>query len=538
MYSLRTLRPISPVKTQSRSLLRYSKSWYLKKGDKAEKDKEIAAKDEQKGVFKVNQKTSSSAPADMPVDQGLQSLMKKDNKPYVPKLRHERLSYEMPGMPNEDEFTKYSNKIQKPKTVTRWSRYMPKIAALILVLWGGYTVKVWYYPSESGSDSKDLLDPEHFHPFRVTYIKQVDDDHYLIEVLPKFKNWQFSYYANYDAKTVWNGDRLWSVEIMQPQIQIVRSYTPLPLYFMKSERTRSGEEEPLLRVIDNDREDYDKGGTMTFYVKRYGDGEMSRYLTSRKIGDEIHIRGPYTDYKFPFHPLKNLHQRPMFRDLPSKVDSESLLPVIKRQNKIPEFDNLAFYGAGTGIAPILQCLFSRNPYRGFVNVHYSAQKPSEIEPFKRYLFFLEKLDRIKFIPHYDNQFMSKLGSGDIQKPQKPHFESSLRIEQEVKEKDGLLEEDKLKLRMAIMRDTKGEKTPEELLPASETERVPRYENALQQAQQTAKETKEPPSLALVCGPDGFVSYVAGKKLLETNEQGDVQGLLGKKGWDSSNVYKL
>ncbi|PVH23700.1 hypothetical protein CXQ85_003992 [Candidozyma haemuli] len=538
MHSLGHLRSTFQLRRQLVSSLRFSKLNYSSKNDNSDKDKELAKKDEDKAVFQVNRKTSSSAPADMPIDQGIQSLMKKDNKPYVPKLRHDRLSYDMPGMPNQDEFTKFSNKVQKPKTVTRWSRYMPKVLAALLVLWGGYTVKVWYFPSEKGSDSKELLDPDHFHPFKVTHVKQVDEDHFLIEVVPKFKNWQYSYYANYEGKTIWNGDRLWSVEIMQPQIQIVRSYTPLPLYFMKSERTRSGEEEPLLRIIDNDREDYDKGGVMTFYIKKYDDGEMSRYLTSRKVGDIIDIRGPYTDYKFPHHPLKQFHQRPMFRDLPSKVEAESLLPVLKKENNLPDFDNLNFFGAGTGLAPILQCLFSRNPYRGFVDVHYSAHKPSELEPFRRYLFFLEKLDRIRLQTHYDSQPKTALSSKDIQKPSKPNFLSSMRVEQSMEKKEELSEEDKLKLRMAIMRDTKEEKQSKDTVPAEETQRVPRYENALHQAQHTAAEPKTPPSLAVVCGPDGYVDYVAGKKLLETNEQGDVAGLLGKKGWDNSNVFKL
>lgn len=535
MYRLGLTRCLAPSRQTSVSFLRNTRARYSSKNkDSTENDKGVSKKENDNRLFKVNQKSSPSAPAEMPTDQGLGKLMKKDNKVYVPKLRYERKSYEMPGMPNEDDFTKFSNKVQKPKTVTRWSRYLPKVMALAFILWGGYTVKVWYFPAEKGADSKELLDPERFHPFIVTYNKKIDDDHYLLEVTPKFKNWQFSYYANYEGKTIWNGDRLWSVEIMQPQIQIVRSYTPLPLYFMKSERTRSGEEEPLLRVIDNDREDYDKGGVMTFYIKRYDDGEMSRYLTSRKVGDIIDIRGPYTEYKFPYHPLKKYHQRPLFRDLPSKVEAESLLPSIKKEHDLPEFDNLTYYGAGTGIAPILQSLFSRNPYRGFVNIHYSARKPSEFEPFARYLFFLEKLDRVKLHTHYDSAPKTALKQNDIPKPFEPHYTSSSKLEKQFADKKELLEEDKLKLRMAIMRDSENDVSS----AVKETERAVRYENAIQQAQVTMKKPKDPSSLALVCGPDGYVDCVAGAKNLETNEQGEIRGLLGKKGWDNSNVYKL
>ena len=39
---------------------------------------------------------------------------------------------------------------------------------------------------------------------------------------------------------------------------------------------------------------------------------------------------------------------------------------------------------------------------------------------------------------------------------------------------------------------------------------------------------KPASLAIVCGPDGFIDYVAGAKDLVRNKQGPVNGLLGDK----------
>ena len=66
----------------------------------------------------------------------------------------------------------------------------------------------------------------------------------------------------------------------------------------------------------------------------------------------------------------------------------------------------------------------------------------------------------------------------------------------------------------------------------------RYENAIEQARATKKMKKEGPALALVCGPEGYIGYVAGPKDLEARKQGPVDGLLGKRGWSSVNVYKL
>lgn len=444
-------------------------------------------------------------------------------------MLHKRVSYEYPGLPNEDSFSKHSNASREKKTITRWTRYIPKIITVVVVAWGAYVVKVWYYDDDEVAKSNDLLDANEFHPFKITHKEQIDEDHYLIEIKPVHSHWQYSYYTNYDSKSIWNGDKIWSVEVKQPQIMVVRAYTPLPLYFMQSEYTYSGEKKPLLRVINNDLDDYDKGGTMCFYIKKYNDGEVSRFIANKNVGDELEIRGPHVEFKFPYHPLKPLHQRPIFRDLPSKIESEHLIDNIKKANNIPDYDNLDFYAAGTGIAPILQVLLSRNPYRGFVNIHYSAQKPEELKPLERFLFFLEKIDRVNLIPHYDSQ-KAWLKKSDIKKPEKSNYLSPQRLEEKTHE---LSPEEALKLRMQILSgESDGAEETKELL------RPPRFANAIEQALETSKQKKKDASLALVCGPDGYVEYVAGKKLLNTNEQGAVGGLLGEKGWDNTNVHKL
>lgn len=130
----------------------------------------------------------------------------------------------------------------KPKRISRWTRYIPKILTVIGVAWAGYTVKVWYLDDpEEGQDSNELLDPNEFHKFIVTHKEQIDDDHYIIELKSKYDRWEYSFATNPDKKSLWNGDHIWSVEIKQPDINVVRSYTPLPMYYMKSEYTRSGE---------------------------------------------------------------------------------------------------------------------------------------------------------------------------------------------------------------------------------------------------------------------------------------------------------
>ena len=95
-------------------------------------------------------------------------------------------------------------------------------------------------------------------------------------------------------------------------------------------------------------------------------------------------------------------------------------------------------------------------------------------------------------------------------------------------------EEALKLRMQILNGD--DKYQDQII--NDDLRVHRYKNAIEQAIVTSKELKKPSSLSLVCGPDGYIDYVAGNKHAEVNEQGPIKGLLGEKDWDNSNTYKL
>lgn len=502
-----------------------------------DKSKEISKKNDAESVqsFKFKQTTSKSAPAPLE-NTGIEQLMKKDNKPYIPKLKYQRLSHEFSELPNSD---KYTNMIKKPKTITRWKRYIPKLLTGIVLIWCGYTYYVWMNDVEEGEESTELLNPDEFHKFIITHKEKIDNDHYLIELVPKYHHWQYSFMNNPDIKSLWNGsEKLWSVEIKQPDINVVRSYTPLPLYFMKSEYTKNNLKKPLLKIIHPETEDYDKEGTMCIYVKRYENGEVSRYITDKKIGDELELRGPKIEFKLPYHPLKNLHKRPIFRDLPSKIEPDNMIETIKRINNLPDVDNLVFYAAGTGIAPILQLLLSRNPYLGHVDIHYSARSKGELgEGLQRFLFFLDKLDRINITYHFDDESKSILSLKDITSPSKPNYITPLALEKKSK----YLNDEEIKELQEKLQQQKNDNMkldiPDKLIQSAE-DRGEYFETALDQAIKTSKIPKKPASLAIVCGPEGYIDYVAGPKDLVRNEQGKIGGLLGEKNWDNSNVYKL
>ena len=65
---------------------------------------------------------------------------------------------------------------------------------------------------------------------------------------------------------------LWSLEFKQPQLQVARSYTPLP--------PREGED----------------SGELRFLIRRLHGGEMSNYLSRLKVDDEVEMRGPAVEY--------------------------------------------------------------------------------------------------------------------------------------------------------------------------------------------------------------------------------------------------
>ncbi|CCG24121.1 Cyc2 protein [Candida orthopsilosis Co 90-125] len=515
--------------------LRFNSSKENKPKQNNDKSSEVSKRDDAQDVqrFKIKQTTSKSAPAPME-STGIEQLMKKNNKPYIPKFKHQRVTFEYPDLPNEDQYNNLNN---KPKRISRWTRYIPKILTVIGVAWAGYTIKVWYLDDpEEGQDSNELLDPNEFHKFIVTHKEQIDDDHYIIELKSKYDRWEYSFATNPDKKSLWNGDHIWSVEIKQPDINVVRSYTPLPMYYMKSEYTRSGEKKPLLKILNPEVDDLDKNGTMCLYVKRYKQGEVSRYITDREIGDELELRGPTIEYKFPYHPLKKIHQRPIFKDLASKVEPDNLIESIKRDSNLPDVDNLNFYAAGTGIAPILQVLFSKNPYMGYVNIHYSAQKPGEIGILSRFLLFLNKLDRVNINHHFDSEPKTILTGKDISLPAKSSYYSPKKLDEATAK---LSPEEALNVRIQAMKDEEEMKSEKvKKLVQSASERGERFETGLEQAMATATKPKKPAALAIVCGPDGYVEYVSGPKDLVRKAQGPITGLLGEKKWDNSNVYKL
>ena len=340
----------------------------------------------------------------------------------------------------------------------RWRKFLPIFIGLGGMAWGYLA-----YQFVMDDTPLEYLTTKRFIPFVITNKLDVDDDHYLVELTPKFQKWKHTT----KFEQIWNGNQLWSVEVKQPQIMVVRKYTPLPLELYDSEFTK----QPVVRIQDANSRD----GKLVLYIKKYSQGEVARWIYRQPLGSELELRGPYEEFKFPITKNNNV-ERPWVKNVPSETLADPHWPEQPR--------NVAFFCGGTGIAPALQMLLTRNPYRGFVDVYYSHKTDSEV-PFPHLLSVLERIDRAKF--HHEKLVKR------VPNPAK---------DLELKPIDTTVE----------------------------------YKSALEQAQASKKLPKEPPSLALVCGPDGFVKHIAGAKPFES--QGPLGGLLEQNGWKQEQVFKM
>lgn len=118
----------------------------------------------------------------------------------------------------------------------------------------------------------------------------------IFKLEPQEKSEVFQKYKDAWRKGIWN------VHFKQPQIQIVRAYTPLP---------------PNASALENDE------NHLRFLIRRDPHGEVSSYLHSLPIGSSIELRGPNLEYQLT-----------------------------------PDVKQVVFFAGGTGIAPALQVAYA------------------------------------------------------------------------------------------------------------------------------------------------------------------------------------
>lgn len=154
----------------------------------------------------------------------------------------------------------------------------------------------WNVEKYSGSQPREsIFDPPRFTPFEIIEKEEISSTAFILtvrcpETLPD--------HLHVDPYKQWWEKGIWSVEAKQPELQIARSYTPLP--------PRPGEPKDYLR----------------FLIRQEYHGEMSTYLHRLSIGSTIYLRGPHLEY-----------------EIPEKIGQ------------------VVFFAGGTGIAPALQIAY-------------------------------------------------------------------------------------------------------------------------------------------------------------------------------------
>ncbi|KAH3669083.1 hypothetical protein OGAPHI_001679 [Ogataea philodendri] len=322
----------------------------------------------------------------------------------------------------------------------------------------------YYYTTTNTAteNTTDLLRPDQFVPFVVTYKQKYDEDHYLIELTRKQYNPAL-------ASPLFDGAAMWSVEIKQPDINIVRNYTPLPLYV---DGTDPETNRPRLRLLTRT----ENHGRFLLLVKRYNTGEFSRWLTNRKVFDEVQLRGPCVEYKLP-------------QTLPETV---------------------AFYGAGTGVLPLLQLLYTPGAVVPFVHAFVSLHKHTDLPKELFYLNWLaEQRQKAKF-RYLISEAGERLTAKQMAQPApfQPLGSASTAplVENEA------------------VPDTKVDILPKKSI-WDIFKRTPRVHA----------------SFAFVCGPETYTTFVSGRPNLNNLGQidtGAIGGLLAQNQWTLANIKRL
>jgi cytochrome-b5 reductase len=147
------------------------------------------------------------------------------------------------------------------------------------------------YPSNTAGPA--ILDERRFQPFTIISKEPVSSTSSIFTLRPGSQP-SSDPYAH-----LWERG-IWSVEFKQPQLQIARSYTPLP-----------------------PAEPQSVPGDLRFLIRREHHGEVSTYLDRLRIGAIVDIRGPRVECEIP-----------------------------------EDVSEVLFLAGGTGIAPALQVVYT------------------------------------------------------------------------------------------------------------------------------------------------------------------------------------
>ncbi|KAI9762877.1 MAG: mitochondrial peripheral inner membrane protein [Chaenotheca gracillima] len=178
----------------------------------------------------------------------------------------------------------HPQRLRSPRNIT--------ILLLLGLVPAGYYISKGLIPHD-----EPILSPREFSPFKLQSRIPVSATSSIYTLQPAS--------TSISTKQIpWPEDpSIWSIQIKQPELNIARSYTPLP------------------PVESGPREDEAGADTLRLLVRSFPGGELSTYLSRLPEGAILSLRGPYQEFTLP---------------------------------NPEEVGEVVFLAGGTGIAPALQ----------------------------------------------------------------------------------------------------------------------------------------------------------------------------------------
>lgn len=218
-------------------------------------------------------------------------------------IRSHRLSYDRPPkwvsphkVRQHERFSSTHNTKTHPST-RRWT--FVAMAGIVSVLGAGGSA---LFLTTQEHVAPPPLNRQNFLPFFIACRDRVSSTSEIITLKPTLLAATRDPYEENSKKG------LWCVLALQPQLQIARSYTPLP-----PTPISNSTEPDVIRLL----------------IRHHPSGEVSNYLHNLYVGNTIHLRGPYPEYEIP-----------------------------------DGVDKVLFLAGGTGIAPALQTIHTLFDFRG------------------------------------------------------------------------------------------------------------------------------------------------------------------------------
>ncbi len=346
-----------------------------------------------------------------------------------------------------------------------------KIVLFSLAAFIGYKVYIWQIDPYRSV----ILNPQFFNPFILKARQKVSSTSSILSLLsvPKGQN-------TVNVAEAWKTG-VWSVQVMQPELQIMRAYTPLP--------PADDTEPQVLRL----------------FVRQEPQGEVSKFLHTINRGTLVHLRGPHVEYEMP-------------------QDVEEVL----------------FIAAGTGIAPALQVAHTLYKHRTAssedgpkMRILWANRRRED--SYKRLEPSLPQQIQEGAVPKLLGLVDNWQGKPKIQRKdtedKNPAPEVLLQTPL-VEELEALKSKHPGNVAIDYFVDEESSYITESLLR--------KYLSHAASSGQSTNDGAMPKKIVLISGPEGFVNFYAGAKLMKGGKevQGPLGGMLRRidpNGWD---VWKL